>query len=780
MDAGRDQDGRQDAAGVDGGADALSGPGLVHTDGARRSPQAGAEGRRRPVESVTGIGRASVSGAFAGLLALTGDAVVAFDGAGVILLANEEARRLFQHTDDFLVGLDVRGLFPPAVGVAPETPFSLASLPFPSDGTSARLVIASLDGTPARVVVRCDRVRAPGDTYLLVAHRDDSEAAVAAEHERLVSELSEANRRLSGTLDIVLGTLDSPDVGTLFERVLDGIDRTMGASGTMVYIAESDGFHLRAMSEGADVGRAAQYLPYAKVSGAAAKRLGQAMRLRVLSASTEDLRRGRLATREVLDEETHETHRVDARLLPPFTSFLVVPVWFGGRVISVIIVGWKAVHPTKREDARLLDAVGQYLSVQLMGAFAAMRAQRKEHLAARSTELRERLMAADTLDEALVASVLADAADELDARFVRVRLGPDGSRGMAVLSDGRRMELAAEAAAQLADPARDGGEVAPLEASSPLGRALAAWGEDLSQSVVVDVRSAISPRLAFVLARGAGEEPFEDGEVDFLRRLADDVRDLAQGREESARDKRISQALQSGMRNELQEVEGISAQGLYSSATASAFVGGDFYDLVRLPGRRACVIMGDVSGKGVEAASVSAAVKTALGAYAWEGLKPARMVRSLNDFLLGFSRVETFATLFVGLVDLDEATITYCSAGHPPAILMRSRTGEYATLNVQSGVVGAFSDMAYQDGVESIEKGDMLLLYTDGTTEARSPAGDFCGEDGLREAVMREAAAGFEGICDRLLATLDGFTHNSLDDDVAMVALRFDGVGPEA
>ena len=180
MDAGRDQEGRQDAAGVDGGADALSGSGLVHTGGARRSPQAGAEGRRRPVESVTGIGRASVSGAFAGLLALTGDAVVAFDGAGVILLANEEARRLFQHTDDFLVGLDVRGLFPPAVGVAPETPFSLASLPFPSDGTSARLVIASLDGTPARVVVRCDRVRAPGDTYLLVAHRDDSEAAVAA------------------------------------------------------------------------------------------------------------------------------------------------------------------------------------------------------------------------------------------------------------------------------------------------------------------------------------------------------------------------------------------------------------------------------------------------------------------------------------------------------------------------------------------------------------------------------------------------------------------------
>lgn len=131
----------------------------------------------------------------------------------------------------------------------------------------------------------------------------------------------------------------------------------------------------------------------------------------------------------------------------------------------------------------------------------------------------------------------------------------------------------------------------------------------------------------------------------------------------------------------------------------------------------------------------------------------------------------------MGIVDLPSSTITYCSAGHPPAILRRAQTGELVSLDVQSGVVGAFHDMLYQDGEIGIGAGDVLMLYTDGTTEARDPRGAFFGEDGLRDALTRECACGFDGLTDRLLATLDDFTGNNLEDDVAMVALRFDEVG---
>ena len=92
--------------------------------------------------------------------------------------------------------------------------------------------------------------------------------------------------------------------------------------------------------------------------------------------------------------------------------------------------------------------------------------------------------------------------------------------------------------------------------------------------------------------------------------------------------------------------------------------------------------------------------------------------------------------------------------------------------------MGAFHEMMYRNGRVRLRRGDVLLLYTDGTTEARAADGSFFGEDGLRDAVMREVPRGYDGLLDRLLATLDSFTERHLDDDVAMVSLRFDMVGP--
>ena len=99
---------------------------------------------------------------------------------------------------------------------------------------------------------------------------------------------------------------------------------------------------------------------------------------------------------------------------------------------------------------------------------------------------------------------------------------------------------------------------------------------------------------------------------------------------------------------------------------------------------------------------------------------------------------------------------------------------------MQSGVVGAFHDINYQDGLVRLERDDVLLLYTDGTTEARDSSGSFFGEEGLRDMVMRESEGDkpFEGFVDRLLATLEDFTGRNLEDDVAMLALRFDVAAP--
>jgi serine phosphatase RsbU (regulator of sigma subunit) len=734
------------------------------------------------------MGEKGIPGTLATLLSLTTDAVVGFDGAGRVLLANREAALLLSCTVEDLLGQDVRDFFPADASTTTAAPSAdLLGLgaderpwPFPLDGTAAALTLRTPGGELVPVGVRCDRVSAPGETYLLVAESLDAERTAERENTRLVDELSQANRRLSGTLRIVLDTLDSQDVGVLFSRVLEELKDTMEASGTIIYLAEKDGFRLRGHTTSLDDQRVPQFMAFGDSIESFVTRAGHALRLRLVAPEGRELRQGRMARREVLDEETRELHRVNAQLLPPFGSFLCVPVWFGGHVISIIEVGWREDRHMRKEDARLLDAVAQYLSVELMAAFSSMRAERAASLDRLGSDLSERLIEAGTPTHEQFSDTFERICDELDAHLAVIELN-EYQRTCLVSLPGREgdaIEMPFDLDELEEGYMEDGVAVVPVTSGSDLSSWLS--GRSVySLGALVDMGTLAGSRRCVMVLRSGVDEPLEDVDLTFLHRMADEVRAAVAGAEARSQDTHISQALQNGMRNELQRVDGITAHGLYSSATAAAFVGGDFYDLIRLPDRKACVILGDVSGKGVEAASVSAAVKTALGAYAWEGLAPAHMVRALNDFLMGFSRLETFATLFVGIVDLADSSLTYCSAGHPPALLRRASTLEVEMLDVQSGVVGAFREMAYHDGVIGLMPGDMLLLYTDGVTEARNPAGDFFGDDGLREAFMREAAGDMDGLLDRLLQTIDSYTERHLDDDVAMMSLRFDDLGDE-
>lgn len=714
------------------------------------------------------MGSRATESVLARLLALMSDAAVLFDDAGRIALTNDAAEHLFVHGggSESLIGTDVRAIFPPAVGVAPRTPFHLSELPFTVDGQRNALTCLGRDGTSVDFDIRCEHLNA--GAFLLVAHVADALQAAQAEHDRLVGELSRANQRLAGTLGIVLDTLGAQDIPTLFGHVLEEITQTMEATGTILYVVGREGYHLRGRSSSLEGVPVSPYVPLGRSIETLSVRVGTALMLRVLAPHRDDLRQGSVAYRDVVDETTRETHRVRAATLPPFTSLMAVPIWFGGHVIALFEVGWERVHPMRREDAELLDAVAQYLSVQLAGALQTMRTRREMHLDSVASSIREMLMEDEGTSEREVLSCLAHACEELGGTILQPLV--EGEDGL-LSADLSELGVVRVDGALL-------GEAAPavmvVEPESPLGEQVNV--ADMP-TALIDLGVLWGARRVFLLARPQGSEPFMEVERAFLGTVAHDIHELVLGGEAQRQNRHIAQALQTGMRNELQQVDGITAQGIYSSATATAVIGGDFYDLIRLPDQRACVIMGDVSGKGVEAASVSAAVKTALGAYAWQGLSPAHMVRLLNEFLLGFSRVETFATLFVGIIDLKGAALAYCSAGHPPALLVRSDSGELEGLDVQSGVVGAFHDMVYRDGQMSLRPGDALLLYTDGTTEARAPSGAFFGEDGLRDAVMTQEPKGFDGLLDRLLATLDDFTGRTLDDDVAMVALRFDDVG---
>lgn len=747
------------------------------------------------VRRVEGVVDGTVAATLSQLLRLTSDAVIVFNMEGTVLLANEEAESLFAKEDGTIAGLDVRFLFTPANQENLQKPFFVESLPFAIDGSTSMVAAPAQDGTSQVLSVRADYVGAPTQAIVLTASKLRELSSPMQDDERMVLDLRRANKRLSGALQIVLDTLDSEDMGQLIERVLEELSETVEADGALIYLAEQDGYHLHGATESlrsASLDRIPRYFAFNSSLERLTFYSEHALRLHTMPLNSSALKQGRVKKRNLVNEETREVITVDASHLPPFTSFLVVPVWFGGHIVALIEVGWERKRALLVEDARLLDSIANYLSVQLVGALSAMRTQRRDTLREALARVRQGLLHSAAEGEKIsgerLQQVMRSVGTDLNAQVFSVDC-------CEVTGNITLHALGAEQAAAAVDGAQDGGKqialpstveglktgegeasVKEVELESELSRALAAQGLPCKGAVLFLGKFA-GEQHTWLFLREENAEPLSDIELDFLDRVMLLVHSLAVGAEESQQNKHISQALQSGMKNDLQQVEGISAEGIYSSATADAFVGGDFYSMIKLPGRRACIIMGDVSGKGIEAASISSAVKTALSAYAWEGRTPARMVATLNEFLLGFSRVETFATLFVGIVDLTTSSLTYCSAGHPPAILVSAQSGDAELLDVQSGVVGAFHDMEYKNGTIRLHEGDILLLYTDGTTEARSPGGAFFGETGLRDMIMNEVPRGFDGLLNRFLSTLDRYTGRRLDDDVAMVALRFDELG---
>ena len=754
------------------------------------------------VRRVEGVVDGTVAATLAQLLRLTSDAVIVFNMEGTVLLANEEAETLFVKVGSTLAGMDVRFLFTPANQENLQKPFSLDDLAFAIDGSTSMATAPAHDGMSQVLSVRADYVGAPTQAIVLTASKLRELSSPMQDDERMVLDLRRANKRLSGALQIVLDTLDSEDMGQLIERVLEELSETVEADGALIYLAEQDGYHLHGVTESL---KSASYgvIPRYFAFNSSLERLTfyseHALRLHTMALNSENLKQGRVKKRNLVNEDTREVITVDASHLPPFTSFLVVPVWFGGHIVALIEVGWERKRALLVEDARLLDSIANYLSVQLVGALSAMRTQRRDTLREALARVRQGLLhsAADgeKISGELLQQVMRSVGTDLNAQVFSVdccevtgnitllALGAeqafgaaqDNMQDMASQQDGGK-QVALPSTVEGLKTGEGEASVKEVELDSELSRALAVQGLPCKGAVLFLGKFA-GEQHTWLFLREENAEPLSDIELDFLDRVMLLVHSLAVGAEESQQNKHISQALQSGMKNDLQQVEGISAEGIYSSATADAFVGGDFYSMIKLPGRRACIIMGDVSGKGIEAASISSAVKTALSAYAWEGRTPARMVATLNEFLLGFSRVETFATLFVGIVDLATSSLMYCSAGHPPAILVSAQSGEAELLDVQSGVVGAFHDMEYKNGTVRLNEGDILLLYTDGTTEARSPEGAFFGETGLRDMIMDEVPRGFDGLLDRFLSTLDRYTGQRLDDDVAMVALRFDELG---
>jgi len=231
--------------------------------------------------------------------------------------------------------------------------------------------------------------------------------------------------------------------------------------------------------------------------------------------------------------------------------------------------------------------------------------------------------------------------------------------------------------------------------------------------------------------------------------------------------KHIASVLQEALLSKPKDLPGVEFDYVYQSATEAARVGGDFYDVFEIDKNHIGIIIGDVAGKGVEAASFAARANFTVRAYAYEYDRPDLVLKKTNEVLTRTEDNTSFVTLFFGVIDIDSGALTYCNGGHPPA-LIASRTGEIKQLLTGSPIVGAFSDVEFKGGEDTLKKGDLLVLYTDGTIEAQKEDELF----GLQRLIdIFKAPKSPKDMTQHIFSRITEFTGGELADDVAILAL---------
>jgi sigma-B regulation protein RsbU (phosphoserine phosphatase) len=213
----------------------------------------------------------------------------------------------------------------------------------------------------------------------------------------------------------------------------------------------------------------------------------------------------------------------------------------------------------------------------------------------------------------------------------------------------------------------------------------------------------------------------------------------------------------------LPRIDGLDLAVRYVPLSA---VAGDFYDYLDND-RGLSLLVADVSGHGIPAALITSMVKIAYSAQSERIEHPSTVLSEVNRILCGKIRGQfvTGACLFF---DADGSKVSYASAGHPPLVLVKS-SGEASERKLESVLMGFFAQAEYQEMDVELEKGDKLVLYTDGLTEAMNTRGDFFGVERLLAFFEEHASDSAEALAAEILDHVQSWSGKPFDDDVTLL-----------
>ncbi len=215
---------------------------------------------------------------------------------------------------------------------------------------------------------------------------------------------------------------------------------------------------------------------------------------------------------------------------------------------------------------------------------------------------------------------------------------------------------------------------------------------------------------------------------------------------------------------------------IYATMDPAKEVGGDFYDFFLTDEDHLCIVMADVSGKGVPAALFMMASKIIIANNAMAGKSPAQILSDTNKLICSNNRENMFVTVWLGILEISTGKLTVANAGHEFPVFSKGGAG-YELCKDKHGLVVGLMDMAQYVEYETIMKpGDKLFLYTDGIPEAKNAEGDMFGLDRLVDSLNKYPDVSAEQTIKNMKLSVDEFVKESEQfDDLTMLCLEYKG-----
>ena len=216
--------------------------------------------------------------------------------------------------------------------------------------------------------------------------------------------------------------------------------------------------------------------------------------------------------------------------------------------------------------------------------------------------------------------------------------------------------------------------------------------------------------------------------------------------------------------------DGLMIGGAYAPAFSEDLMGGDFFDVFRPNAEQVSIVIGDVSGKGVRAAVITAVVKNTLRAYSYQDPSAKHLIEKLNDVVASEVAPEEFVTLFYGLWDLKQQSLSFVNAGHELPLYLACSESEAREFWASGIPVGALPGTLYREHSLRLGSGDRLLLYTDGVTETRGDKG-FFGLEAVKDFFVAKRQESPSDFSTQLMDRLKEYSNDHLRDDVAVLLI---------